>query len=168
MLVLTACMALVLDALRPIRPNPKGRAWRELDRGALVHNAQVLQDALAPGCRLMAVVKADAYGHGAVPVARCLQKAGVNAFAVACLAEGIRLRKAGIRGTILILGYTPAGEVPLLRRWRLTQMVADEAHGQALAGREAGAGPPGPGHGDAPPGASRRRIITPSPSTDCP
>lgn len=133
-LVLTACMALVLDALRPIRPNPKGRAWRELDRGALVHNAQVLQDALAPGCRLMAVVKADAYGHGAVPVARCLQKAGVNAFAVACLAEGIRLRKAGIRGTILILGYTPAGEVPLLRRWRLTQMVADEAHGQALAG----------------------------------
>ena len=48
-LVLTACMALVLDALRPIRPNPKGRAWRELDRGALVHNAQVLQDALAPG-----------------------------------------------------------------------------------------------------------------------
>ena len=127
-------MALVLDALRPIRPNPKGRAWRELDRGALVHNAQVLQDALAPGCRLMAVVKADAYGHGAVPVARCLQKAGVNAFAVACLAEGIRLRKAGIRGTILILGYTPAGEVPLLRRWRLTQMVADEAHGQALAG----------------------------------
>ena len=133
-LVLTACMALVLDALRPIRPNPKGRAWRELDQGALVHNAQVLQDALAPGCRLMAVVKADAYGHGAVPVARCLQKAGVNAFAVACLAEGIRLRKAGIRGTILILGYTPAGEVPLLRRWRLTQMVADEAHGQALAG----------------------------------
>lgn len=134
MLVLTACMALVLDALRPIRPNPKGRAWRELDQGALVHNAQVLQDALAPGCRLMAVVKADAYGHGAVPVARCLQKAGVNAFAVACLAEGIRLRKAGIRGTILILGYTPAGEVPLLRRWRLTQTVADEAHGQALAG----------------------------------
>lgn len=133
-LVLTACMALVLDALRPIRPNPKGRAWRELDQGALVHNAQVLQDALAPGCRLMAVVKADAYGHGAVPVARCLQKAGVNAFAVACLAEGIRLRKAGIWGTILILGYTPAGEVPLLRRWRLTQMVADEAHGQALAG----------------------------------
>ena len=133
-LVLTACMALVLDALRPIRPNPKGRAWRELDRGALVHNAQVLQGALAPGCRLMAVVKADAYGHGAAAVARCLQRNGVRAFAVACLAEGIRLRKAGVRGTILILGYTPAEEVPLLRRWRLTQAVADEAHGQALAG----------------------------------
>ena len=132
-LALTACMALALDALRPIRPQPKGRAWRELDREALVHNAQVLQDALAPGCQLMAVVKADAYGHGAVPVARSLQRNGVRAFAVACLAEGIRLRKAGVRGTILILGYTPAEEVPLLRRWRLTQTVADEAHGRALA-----------------------------------
>ncbi len=132
-LALTLSMALALDALRPIRPNPRGRAWRELDRGALVHNAQVLQDALAPGCQFMAVVKADAYGHGAIPVARCLQRAGVRAFAVACLAEGIRLRKAGVRGTILILGYTPAEEVPLLRRWRLTQAVADEAHGRALA-----------------------------------
>ena len=132
-LALTACIVLVLDALRPIRPTPKGRAWRELDRGALVHNAQVLQDALAPGCQLMAVVKADAYGHGAVPVARCLQRNGVRAFAVACLAEGVRLRKAGVRGTILILGYTPAEEVPLLRRWHLTQAVADEAHGRALA-----------------------------------
>lgn len=132
-LALTFCMALALDALRPIRPQPKSRAWREVDCGALVHNAQVLQDALAPGCRLMAVVKADAYGHGAVPVARCLQRNGIRAFAVACLTEGIQLRKAGIWGTILILGYTPAAEVPLLRRWHLTQAVADEAHGRALA-----------------------------------
>ena len=125
--------ALVLDALRPLRPAPCGRAWKELDLGALRHNARTLRSALSPGCTLMAVVKADGYGHGAVPVARCLRRDGVRAFGVACLAEGIALRKAGVLGTILILGYTPPREVPLLRRWHLTQTVADEAHGRALA-----------------------------------
>ena len=54
----------------------------------------------------MAVLKADAYGHGAVTVARALRRCGVRSFAVATLAEGIALRKAGVRGTVLILGYT--------------------------------------------------------------
>ena len=130
---LTLCAALVLDALRPLRPAPGGRAWKELDLDALRHNARTLRSALSPGCTLMAVVKADGYGHGAVPVARCLRRDGVRAFGVACLAEGIALRKAGVLGTILILGYTPPREVPLLRRWHLTQTVADEAHGRALA-----------------------------------
>ena len=130
---LTLCAALVLDALRPLRPAPCGRAWKELDLDALRHNARTLRSALSPGCTLMAVVKADGYGHGAVPVARCLRRDGVRAFGVACLAEGIALRKAGVLGTILILGYTPPREVPLLRRWHLTQTVADEAHGRALA-----------------------------------
>ena len=65
------------------------RAWREVDLNALAHNARVLQGALAPGCRLMSVVKADAYGHGSIPVARRLEAEGVKAFAVACLEEGI-------------------------------------------------------------------------------
>lgn len=110
----------------------KDRAWREVDLDALAHNAQVLQAALAPGCRLMAVVKADAYGHGAVPVARRLEGEGVKAFAVACLEEGIALRRAGILGKILILGYTHPEETVQLSRWRLIQGVADEPHGRAL------------------------------------
>ena len=57
----------------------KSRAWREVDLDALAHNARALQAALAPGCRLMAVVKADAYGHGALPVARRLEREGVGA-----------------------------------------------------------------------------------------
>ena len=136
-LVLTFAAALALDALRPLRPAPTARAWKEIDLDALRHNAKVLQARLDPGCELMAVVKADGYGHGAVRVARCLQKSGIRAFAVACAAEGIALRRAGVRGLILILGYTPPEETPLLRRWRLTQAVADEAHGAALdaAGR---------------------------------
>lgn len=115
------------------RPKCTARAWREIDPDALGHNVEVLRQALAPDTELMAVVKADAYGHGAVPVARQLQRRGVRAFAVACLTEGIALRKAGIRGTILILGYTAPEEVPLLNRWRLTQTVVDGAHGHALA-----------------------------------
>ena len=73
---------------------PQSRAWREIDLEALTHNARVLQASLAPGCRLMAVVKADAYGHGAVPVAMQLRRAGVASFAVACL---MRLSLCGSR-----------------------------------------------------------------------
>ena len=132
-LALTVGMALMLDGLRPIRPDPRGRAWAEVDLEALARNARTLESTLAPECRLMAVVKADGYGHGAVPTARRLWREGVRAFAVASLSEGISLRKHGVRGTILILGYTPPREVPLLRRWHLTQTVADEVHGRALA-----------------------------------
>ena len=116
-------------------PDPAARAWREIDLEALAHNAAALQGALSPGCRLMAVVKADAYGHGAVQAARCLEAEGVRAFAVACLSEGIALRRAGIREMILILGWTDPAQAEQLRRWRLTQTVADEAHGEALAAR---------------------------------
>lgn len=112
--------------------DPKARAWKEIDLDALAYNARVLQGRLSLGCQLMAVVKADAYGHGAVPAARRLEEEGVSAFAVACLSEGIALRQAGVRGLILILGYTPRSEIPLLIRWSLTQTVADEEHGRAL------------------------------------
>lgn len=111
------------------------RAWREVDLGAVRHNRAVLSRHLAPGCGLMAVVKADAYGHGAGLVARALEADGVEAFAVACLAEGAALRRQGVGGMILVLGYTPPGQAPLLSRFRLTQAVADEAHGQALSAR---------------------------------
>ena len=115
------------------RPDPTTRAWREVDLVALGHNARVLREALPPETELMAVVKAEAYGHGGGSTARALQKAGVRAFAVSCLTEGIALRRAGVRGTILILGYTAPAEAPLLTRWHLTQTVADIDHGRALA-----------------------------------
>ena len=57
----------------------------------------------------------------------------MRAFAVACLAEGIALRKAGIRGDILVLGWTAPDQAPLLSRWRLTQAVASLEHGRSLA-----------------------------------
>ena len=112
---------------------PQSRAWREIDLEALTHNARVLQASLAPGCRLMAVVKADAYGHGAGPVAMQLRRAGVASFAVACLDEAVSLRQQGLEAELLILGYTPPEEAAALARWNLVQAVADEAHAAALA-----------------------------------
>lgn len=125
--------AWVLSLLGPGHRNPRDRAWRETDLEALAHNAWQIREALAPECDLMAVVKAEAYGHGAVAVARQLRKERVKAFAVASLEEGISLRRHGIFGEILVLGYTAPDQARQLRRWRLTQAVVDAAYGEALA-----------------------------------
>lgn len=96
------------------------RAWVEIDRGALVHNVRQLKGILQAGTQLMAVVKADAYGHGAVKVAEIALSAGASWLAVATLQEGIQLREAGILAPILVLGAinTPA-EVEAIAHWQL-------------------------------------------------
>lgn len=108
------------------------RAWIELDLRALENNVRFLQSRLSPDCRLMPTVKANAYGHGAVPIARELNRLGIYDFCVACVEEGVKLRRAGIRGEILVLGYTAPSLLPLLCRCRLTQTVADYDHAQRL------------------------------------
>lgn len=110
-----------------------GRAWIELDRAALGHNVAVLRSLLPPGCSLMPAVKANAYGHGAALVAGELNRQGVDAFCVAAAAEGAALREDGIRGEILVLGYTHPAEFPLLERYALTQTVVDVPYAQTLA-----------------------------------
>lgn len=130
--VLSFFGAYMVRRLWPRRSSKTARAWREIDCEALTANAYALRR--QAGCPLMAVIKADAYGHGAVLTARALQRAGVDSWAVACLSEGIALRRAGIRGRILILGYTAPSDAPLLVRWHLTQTLADEAHARALSG----------------------------------
>lgn len=114
---------------------PKGenrnspRAWKEIDLTALQNNARVL---MGMCCELMAVVKADAYGHGAFDVSVCFEKCGVKSFAVATIDEGIALRKFGIRGEILVLGYTDAERAAELCKYRLTQTVVSYEHALAL------------------------------------
>lgn len=102
-----------------------GRAWIELDGAALRHNVRVLRAKLPETCRLMPALKADAYGHGAVLIAKELNSMGINSFCVACAREGVALRKQGIKGEILILGYTHPAEFYLLRRYCLAQTVID-------------------------------------------
>lgn len=112
--------------------SPTSRAWIELDLDALRQNVVLLQKCVPDGCRLMPAVKANAYGHGAIPIARELNRLGIDCFCVACAAEGIELRRAGITGEILILGYTHPTEFSLLCRYRLTQSVTDYAYAEKM------------------------------------
>lgn len=109
-----------------------GRAWIELDMDNLRHNISVVRGRLADGCGLMAVVKADAYGHGAAEISRELSSNGIRAFCVASVLEGVELRRHGIPGDILILGYTHSKQFCLLERYRLTQTVIDCEYAKAL------------------------------------
>jgi len=108
------------------------RAWIELNMNHLRHNCECLRRLLPENCLLMPAVKANAYGHGAGPIARALSTMGVNAFCVATLQEGILLRKSGIKGVVLILGYTHPNEFRLLKKYHLTQTVLDNAYAEAL------------------------------------
>jgi alanine racemase len=96
------------------------RAWVEIDKSALIHNVSALRQILAPQTELMAVVKADAYGHGAVNVAEIALEAGATWLAVATLQEGIQLREAGINAPILVLGAcNTSGEFTAIAHWQL-------------------------------------------------
>ena len=130
--LLSALLALPFAFYRPSKADPRGRAWIEVDTAALRHNLSALSALLPEGGKLMPVVKANAYGHGDLAVARICAGEGIRAFAVAAAAEGARLRRGGVRGTILVLGCTGPQEAPLLARYRLTQAVASAGHARAL------------------------------------
>lgn len=96
------------------------RAWVEVDLGAIAENIRQLKGLLSPQTKLMAVVKADAYGHGAVSVAKTVCQAGAEWLAVATLPEGIELREAGIKQPILLLGAIhTVEEVQAIAHWQL-------------------------------------------------
>ena len=100
------------------------RTWAEIDLAALEHNYRALRSNLEPGCKFVGVVKANAYGHGAIPVAKKLEELGAEYLAVACLAEAIELREGGITAPILILGGTPGEFAGELIRYDITQTHA--------------------------------------------
>ena len=100
------------------------RAWVELHTSAFVHNLAAAKE--MTGKQVMCVIKGNAHGHGAVACGRLLEAHGADAFAVACLEEGIELRKAGIQKPILILGWTPAEFAAQMAEYDLAQSVIDE------------------------------------------
>lgn len=109
------------------------RVWAEIDLKNLEHNYFTLRAMLPAGCRFVGVVKADAYGHGAAPVALRLEKLGAEYLAVASLDEAIELREAGVKAPILILGYTDPAWAGELMGYHLTQTVFDVETAQALS-----------------------------------
>ena len=97
--------------------------WAEISLKAIVKNLRVIRRHVGPKPKILAVVKSNAYGLGAVPISRALQKAGVEWFGVTCANEGVELREAGIRNRILILtGFWPGEEKRLIEN-RLTPTV---------------------------------------------
>ncbi len=96
------------------------RAWVEIDLGALAHNVKQLRQLLSANTQLMAVVKADAYGHGAVTVAKTALQSGASWLGVATVPEGIELREAGIKAPILLLGAAQTPEqIHAIAHWKL-------------------------------------------------
>lgn len=108
------------------------RTWAEIDLDALIHNLNIIKTVASPA-RLMAVVKADAYGHSARYIAPLLEENGVSAFAVSNIEEAITLRGCGISRPILILGYTPVEMAQQLYINDITQTVFSPEYAAGLS-----------------------------------
>ena len=100
------------------------RTWAEISLDGIRHNYEAIRRHLPQGCRFLGVVKADAYGHGALPVAKLLQEAGADYLAVSCLDEALELRDGGVSMPILILGHTPREYTETLIDRGITQTVS--------------------------------------------
>lgn len=109
------------------------RSWVEINLDVLSENLKVYRQHLADGHEIMAVVKANAYGHGDIRVALRLQKEGIHNFSVSNIEEAVRLREAGLQGQLLILGYTPAEMADVLEKYDITQALLDEEYAGKLA-----------------------------------
>ena len=103
------------------------RTWAEIDMDALAHNYRQARRRIGPNVKYLGVVKADAYGHGAVQVSRKLEELGADYLAVSSLDEAKELRRGGIQSPILILGHTPPSMVPQLLEYHITQTVSAQA-----------------------------------------
>ncbi len=109
------------------------RTWAEIDLDAIAHNFHELKKRLSPGCRTMAVVKADAYGHGDGYVSRALQREGAHWFAVSNINEAISLRRQDVTKPILILGFTPPELAGMLAAMTITQTVYSSEYAKELS-----------------------------------
>ena len=105
------------------------RCYAQIDLDALAENRRLLRAGIPEGCRLMYILKADGYGHGAVAVAKALERdAGADWIGVACLSEALELRRAGITREVLILGYTPPEFAAELAENNITQALISPAY----------------------------------------
>ena len=120
--------------------------WAEIDLDAIAFNIRAFMRHVGEKVKVIAVVKANAYGHGAAPVAESALKAGAGMLAVHRMSEGVELRKAGIEAPILIMGYTPPDGAELTAEWKLTPSLMTLEFAQALASRATALGTSIPVH----------------------
>lgn len=114
------------------------RTWADVSLDNLAHNYTVLRQQVPAACRFLGVVKADAYGHGAVPVSHHLEELGAEFLAVSNLEEAVQLRRGEVRSPILILGYTPAQYARDLAEMDLRQEVHSLSYARELEARLVG------------------------------
>ena len=110
----------------------KNRAWLEINLANLEHNINEIKKIIPERTSIMAVVKANAYGHNIVEISKKLNKIGIEDFAVATLPEAIKLRKNNIKGNILILGYTSIENLKYVEKYDLIQTIVDEEYAKKL------------------------------------
>ena len=108
------------------------RTWVDIDLDAIQHNLNMIRQR-TDGAEIMCIVKADAYGHGVEHIALEYQRMGIRWFGVSNIEEAVELRKCGIRGDILILGYTPHKVTRLLSDYDITQAVFSEEYAEGLS-----------------------------------
>lgn len=120
--------------------NFPSRSWAEIDMDALAHNMREIRRITAPGCEIAAVVKADAYGHGAIQVAELLLKNGASRLAVSMVDEAAELRRSGITAPILTLGQTDIRRIPEVIEADLEQTVFSLDFARALSEQAAADG----------------------------
>jgi alanine racemase len=110
------------------------RAWVEIDLSALANNVREIKRLLASNTAMMAVVKADAYGHGAIDIARTVISAGVKWLAVATVPEGIELRQVGIKAPILVLGAVNSDvQIQAIVKWGLQPTIYNIEQATAIS-----------------------------------
>ncbi len=116
------------------------RTWVSVSLDNLAHNYRQIRGVLPAGCKFLGIVKADAYGHGAVAISRELERLGADYLAVSDLEEAVQIRCGGVQLPILILGYTPPEYAALLVEKNLTQEVNSLDYGLQLQKRLSGTG----------------------------
>lgn len=100
---------------------------------ALAHNLAELRRCITPGCEILAIVKADGYGHGSIMISETLAQLGITKFGVATIQEGVTLREAGLTGTIIVLGGIFPWQLRDLLHYQLTPVISDAEIGHRLA-----------------------------------
>lgn len=123
-----------------MRDNFCRRVWVEIDLDAIASNYYTLRSLVLPSTKVCCVIKANAYGHGAVQVARRLEREGADFFAVSNVKEALELRDGGIRADILILGYTPPEFARVISEKDISQCVYSESYAHLLAQEAKSAG----------------------------
>lgn len=111
----------------------QNRAWIEVNLENLEYNINQIKNIISKQTEIMAVVKANAYGHGMIEVSKKLNEIGIQNFAVATLEEGINLRKQGVKGNILILGYTDFKNINYVIEYNLIQTIVDYDYAKKIS-----------------------------------